>query len=899
MVSVRRALIVGMSLASLPLLLPIPANAADAGEATPSISTVPVVPRTGIGNNRFQNLLHGSNWRLLWNTPIKLPILNLREFAGGVQPIGEGGDHLSKTLLFQGADGRQYLFVKLAKEPERGLSPKLLGSGVEDVARADTASLNPVAELMMPPLLEAVGLPHVRPRLVVLPKDQALLGRFCDEFCGVAGTIEEHPQTCEASPKGFMGAQKIAGSRELLMELDRDSGNRVDARAYLKARLVDILVGDGDRMPDQWTWAGYGVAGARRWVPVPIRHYQAFSRQSGPLSITPHLQDFGAQIPDIKKLTASAQELDRRVLPQLSRNDWREVARELRLALTDSVIAEAIRQMPPEMYAIEGRRLESELISRRDRIEEASARFYRLSMKVVEIHASAMGERIAVHRFPGGGVEIELRRKASDEGATKEPPLLRRTFLPDETLEVRIRNGAGGDDILIDGPVDKNAIVVRIVDGRGVARFEDRTTATSGNPTKKLNYIYDAGRESAVEAGPYTAEAKRRMPFNPKRPDSGSELTAGLSTAQINYSSDYAAMAGWGLEFDRYGFDDDPYKFHGELNGAVAMGNGFRYRFGAMTDIVTLLPNASLHLEATTSTLENLSFYGLGNETRPVRPGIEESDFETRSNSTTLFASFRYPPRFSHSWFCEAGIEAKWISTSADAGSFFDRERERFVGSQIDFTSDLQVGFHYDSRESGREIALTPRSGNGRPIDRRALASSAALSGMSMDIVGRYYPESIGNSSAFGKLNTDFRVFVPLNETRWSRIAFRIGGQKNWGSPPWFEAATVGGSSSIRGFDRNRFAGDASMYANTELRLYTGEGRLIVPILYGPLLFVDTGRVYLAGESSSQWHTGIGGGVWVAFFESRYSAQLSVARGLDQGRLTGGYGIYALAGFSF
>ncbi|NTU67398.1 MAG: hypothetical protein HGB02_00810 [Chlorobiaceae bacterium] len=896
---------IAASLLAATLSLPCRASVREAGNRTGELqaaATVRVVPDAGIKTGQFEILLHGREWRRLWTTPIEIPILDLRTFAGGLAPIEEGGDHLSRSLSFQGGDAKRYLFVTLGKDPARGLSPNLRGTALERLMRADTAAINPFAELMMAPLLEAAGVPHAEPRLVVLPRDPALPGRILDAFGGIAGTIEELPAGSDTVSGEFMGARRIIDSDKLLRELQQDNSTVVDARVYLKARLVDILVGDGDRMPDQWSWAGYGDSGHWLWVPVPIRHYQAFSRRGGPVSLMPHLQDFGPKYPDMKGLTRSARELDRRILPRLSRSEWMDTTRELQLALTDSLIAEAVRRMPREAYPLEGKNLEEGLMSRRDRLGEASSEFYRLMAKVVEIHASSMTEQIAAHRLPGGGLDLVMYRKDPEGGKTGASPIFHRTFVPAETREVRIYTGGGNDVILIDGPADGNAVIARFIDGSGSVRFEDRTGATSHagrSSGKKLNHLYDAGPGSAIASGPHTRTATRRVGLEPGQPDSGTEFTSGISTVRLNYSSDYGALAGWGVKFDEYGFDDAPYRYHGELDGAVAGGEGLRYRIGAKGDIETLARNASVHLEAATSTLDNLKHYGLGNETNPVVAGMDETDFATRSNVTTLSVSINYPRRYSQPYFLEAGIEAKWITTAPEADSFFVSDRAQIVGEDVDFTDNLRLGFHYDSRDSGKELAFTTRRKGRQPVDRRSMSTSAALSGISVDIVGRYYPERMGNRSAFGKLNGEFRTVVPLNETRYSRIAFRVGGQKDWGEYPYFEAATIGGGNSVRGYDRNRFAGDASAYANTELRLYGGHGTLLVPILFGPLFFIDTGRVFLAGEASSQWHTGVGGGIWVAFFESRYSAHLAVARGLDSGRLTSGYGIYAQGGFSF
>ena len=46
--------------------------------------------------------------------------------------------------------------------------------------------------------------------------------------------------------------------------------------------------------------------------------------------------------------------------------------------------------------------------------------------------------------------------------------------------------------------------------------------------------------------------------------------------------------------------------------------------------------------------------------------------------------------------------------------------------------------------------------------------------------------------------------------------------------------------------------------------------------------FVDTGRVFYAGESSNRWHTGYGGGIWIAPLLRQLTLSLAVA-GSDEG----------------
>src|SRR5690606_29148574 len=53
--------------------------------------------------------LGGANWRDLWGTPVRVPVLNLATHAGGLE-VDEAGGRQSRTLHFHGADGRRYIF---------------------------------------------------------------------------------------------------------------------------------------------------------------------------------------------------------------------------------------------------------------------------------------------------------------------------------------------------------------------------------------------------------------------------------------------------------------------------------------------------------------------------------------------------------------------------------------------------------------------------------------------------------------------------------------------------------------------------------------------------------------------------------------------------------------------
>ena len=67
--------------------------------------------------------------------------------------------------------------------------------------------------------------------------------------------------------------------------------------------------------------------------------------------------------------------------------------------------------------------------------------------------------------------------------------------------------------------------------------------------------------------------------------------------------------------------------------------------------------------------------------------------------------------------------------------------------------------------------------------------------------------------------------------------------------------------------DAQRYAGDASLYGTSELRIPLGTAKLILPIDIGLLGFYDTGRVWYDGDSPGGWHNVAGGGLWFGIID--------------------------------
>src|SRR5262249_49129377 len=159
------------------------------------------------------------------------------------------------------------------------------------------------------------------------------LGPFRKEFGGMLGVLEERPRTKAPVTPGFEEVEKIYDWDEVWTRLlDESPDIRVDARQYLAARLLDMLIGDWDRHQRQWSWAK--VKGKDRLQAIPEDRDQAFVKYDGALLAVARLREsrfvnFDPKYPDAFGLNWANRFMDRRMLGELDRQAWTEVSREV------------------------------------------------------------------------------------------------------------------------------------------------------------------------------------------------------------------------------------------------------------------------------------------------------------------------------------------------------------------------------------------------------------------------------------------------------------------------------------------------------------------------------------------------------------------------------------------
>ncbi len=102
----------------------------------------------------------------------------------------------------------------------------------------------------------------------------------------------------------------------------------------------------------------------------------------------------------------------------------------------------------------------------------------------------------------------------------------------------------------------------------------------------------------------------------------------------------------------------------------------------------------------------------------------------------------------------------------------------------------------------------------------------------------------------------------------------------------------------LRGYPLNRFAGDASVVGNAELQVAVGRFNAALPFRFGVLGLADVGRVFVANQSSSRWHTGVGGGFWLGPFISGRDFEFASALKATVVHSDEGTSFYLMTGFT-
>lgn len=828
-------------------LLSLVAALLAAAPAFPQSDSVTVVPGPHYApRSALHEWLLGRRYRDLWTTPITVPLLDLESYSGGLTPVSVGGNQQTFSLRLVDKEGREFNFRSVDKELTPAMPDYAKETFLDWVRQDQTKAQLPASPVVAGGLLDAAGVLHPEPQLMVM-SDDPRLGEFRDQFAGLLGTFERHADEGPGDRSLFHDAITVAGTDRLLEHLHEDLDDRVDSRAFLKARLMDVFMGDWDRHDGQWRWARYDRGNLRWWVPVPEDRDYAFVHYDGILLElvrrlgVVRMIEFEPEYANLLAMVDNSLAITQRLLGDLPYEVWDSTAVELQRVLTDEVIQEAVQRMPRSHAQLFGDELAAILRVRRDALREVARDFFLLLSEAAEVHGTEHGDALDVRRNPDGSMEVVLLAGAD----STYPPRFHRVFQPGETEEVRIYLYEGDDRVQVVG--EGSNIGVRVIGGLGDDHLEDRSSGPTAFYDSAGDNTFLRGRKTSIHTRPSrdeiaAARAAGEEEETEEPTDAGTLLprpsrnwgeSFSTFTPSVEWRGPAELVVGGGPTYTRYGFRHEPYASRFGLDVLYAPLHT-RFEVQLRADFRRESSDTWLEILGVASQLDATNFRGLGNDS----PALDSDASRVWHDRLGLEATLHRP--IGSRWSTYLTARADYITPRPDPGT----PAAALPAVQTDATG--RVG-----AEAG--VAVDRRNDPVFPTG-----------GFRVQLSGSGYLPVWDVREEYGRVDGVATGYLPLRLGFPSVLAFRAGGGAAFGAFPFHEAVFLGGSRSLRGHGLHRFAGDAAAFGGAEWRVPITPAEIFVHGTLGISAFADAGRVYLEGESPGGWHAAFGGSLWFA-----------------------------------
>lgn len=367
-------------------------------------------------------------------------------------------------------------------------------------------------------------------------------------------------------------------------------------------------------------------------------------------------------------------------------------------------------------------------------------------------------------------------------------------------------------------------------------------------------------------AAPVKSPSRPAPGLPPTQTDSGSDIIAlPMMTFSSDHGLSYGAVGGIYL----YGPGKTPYA-HGIGAQVLFSSRGVQSHYLRYDGPRLIGP---LRLEAGLEYKRELRspFFGAGNLSAPdFRGDVDNERYAFDKGAPGAWFRLRGRP-FGPKHPLQSYVGYAWRYTSVDTYDHSMLTQQRPLGIEGGSTGQLLVGALWDTRDDETD----PLEGG---VEEIALRVSGQATGSRYQYAG-----------------------ITLSERRYLRLSSRLTLAQRltldmlFGDVPFFEWSNtggvnvsegIGGMSSVRGIERNRFSGNIKAFTNTELRFHAANLQVFGKSMkVGAVMFLDLGRVWHPGVSDGkwhEWHPGIGGGVRL----SRRAAivRMDYARSTETGR---------------
>uniref|UniRef100_UPI00261862AF metallophosphoesterase n=1 Tax=uncultured Chryseobacterium sp. TaxID=259322 RepID=UPI00261862AF len=814
----------------------------------PEKYTATVYPVKLAKKGLIQNFLFGEKYRPYFGVPIEAPIADLSVLKGGLKPIREGGGHQSNSLRFINPEQQIFTFRQLSKSATRflktvALKNKSFGNEfdntfTEKFLQDFYTSNHPFTPFAVGHMAEKLDIFHTNPKLYFLPK-QNLLGKYNDAYGDRLYMLEEQISEDPTTLSYFGNAERFDDTDDAIRNLQKPQKYEVDERAYVRARLFDILIGDWDRHDDQWKWAAYQNGDKTLYKPIPKDRDQAFSKYGGkllPIIMTAealkHMKTFKAHQKKVKWLNREAYPLDLIFAKHSGENVWLEEAKYIQQNLTDEDIDYAFLQLPKEVQDQTAEDIKTKLIARRKELDLYAAEYFKALQNKVIITGTDKVDFFEIEKTKNSIVVLHYEKNKSGEKIL----ISKREIDPKKTKELWVY-GLNDNDVYTISGSENNRTKIRLIGGYD----EDHYLVENGSHVK----IYDFRSEENT----YTKGTKRisddykTNTYDHKKPMYNNFNILPMANYNPDDGVQFQGIVGYRVN----NFIREPYSQRHNLKlGLFTATGSFSATYKGI--FKKAVSQWDLELDAFYTTPKNTqNFFGLSNVSTYSKDLFKEDFYRVRRSI------FSFAPSISRKG---------WMN-------FKHQIQAGFESNKIEQNNDRIV---MNSADINPSVFKSQNFGNINYIFNYQNIAEKYFPFFGMDILlntGWKTSFSDKNRNFFsvnGNLNLDHRIdkkgrFILANSTDFNWI--------NNNNFEFYQAASIGGDRNLRGYKNFRFSGKSAIANSTDIRWNFGKlANKIAPADWGIFTGYDIGRVWNDGENSRKWHQSYGGGIWLGLVES-------------------------------
>lgn len=786
---------------------------------------------------KVHRLLFGESYRKLWAAPVRVRVFHLDKEKGGLTITEKGGGLQTKSVRLKDTAGREWVLRSIQKYPERALPEKLKATIAKDILQDQVVTGHPYAALTVPPFAQALGIPHANPEVVFVPDDNAL-GEYKKDFANTILLFEEREP---------LDADNTDKSEKAQKELQKDNDTRIDQKMVLRARLLDIFLGDWDRHEDQWRWNKKTDSDETVYTPIPRDRDKVYYNTSGIFpwllsrqALKTNLQGFHKSIRDIGGYNFNNRYFDRYFLTQLNEDDWKHEINYVQTILTDSLINAAIKLLPDTIYTLSSKRIINTLIARRSMLKKEALKYYRFISRTADIPASDKNELFEIDHLADKNVSVTIYKIKKD--GSKDKVIFNRIFDHSITKEIRLYGFAGNDIFSVTG-AKRSSIKVRMIGGADKDSF--LVNHSLSNKTKL--YVYDRFGENNILPNRDLARIRisndssvnEYNKYNFKYDKLGPSLA-------LQYNLDQGFLYRAGFLYEKHRFRKEPFaEKHLFAANYATERRSFLFTYsGYFTHV---LGKKDISIDIVSRGPKNVSnFFGIGNETN-FDTKAEDAISYYRNRYDFLSGNVRLHKKLKKTFEVNGGFAAQYYtSSSADNASRFFKSFNMLHPEEEVFSNRYFGGVIAGAEVNTRDKDAMPAKG---------VYWNTELTAMK---------QFNGNHKSYGQITSECSFYIPVLNDSNIVIANRIGLGTTIGDACFFQQMQLGGVHNLRGFHTNRFTGKSIFYHNIDLRfkLFDFDSYLL-PGTIGVVGFNDIGRVWVPEESSDKWHHGYGGGIYI------------------------------------